>query len=80
MKENLIFGAWVYPQLIKVDNGCEFINKLLDKWAYENNVKLDFSKPKKPKENSFIKSFNGSFTDESLNINSLFSLEDMSAN
>ena len=35
----------VLPQRIKVDNGSEFISKALDKWAYENNVALDFSRP-----------------------------------
>jgi hypothetical protein len=31
-----------------VDNGSEFISKALDKWAYENKVTLDFSRPGKP--------------------------------
>ena len=30
---NLVTGARVYPQRIKVDNGSEFISKVLDKWA-----------------------------------------------
>ena len=36
------------PGRIQVDNGAEFISKALDKWAYENQVVLDFSRlPKK---------------------------------
>lgn len=35
------------PERIQVDNGAEFIFKDLDKWAYENGVTLDFSKPEK---------------------------------
>jgi putative transposase len=46
-----------------VDNGSEFISKVLDKWAYENKVELDFSRPGKPTDNPFIESFNGSFRD-----------------
>jgi len=52
-----------------VDNGSEFISKALDKWAYENEVTLDFSRPGKPTDNPFIESFNGSFRDECLNVN-----------
>jgi len=64
------------PQRIKVDNGSEFISKALDKWASENKVALDFSRPGKPTDNAFIESFNGSFRDECLNVNWFLSLED----
>ncbi len=33
---------------IQVDNGSEFISKALDKWAYDNKVTLDFSRPENP--------------------------------
>lgn len=66
----------VVPRRIKVDNGSEFISKALDKWAYENGVMLDFSRPGKPTDNAFIESFNGSFRDECLNVNWFLSLED----
>ena len=49
------------PKRIQVDNGAEFISKVLDKWCYDNNVTLDFSRPGKPTDNAFIESFNGSF-------------------
>ena len=64
------------PDRIQVDNGCEFISKALDKWAYENKVSLDFSRPGKPTDNPFIESFNGSFRDECLNSHWFLSLED----
>lgn len=64
------------PERIKVDNGSEFISKALDKWAYENKVTLDFSRPGKPTDNAFIESFNGSFRDECLNAHWFMSLED----
>lgn len=64
------------PQRIQVDNGSEFISKALDKWAYENEVVLDFSRPGKPTDNPFIESFNGSFRDECLNAHWFLSLED----
>jgi putative transposase len=66
----------ILPNRIKVDNGSEFISKALDRWAYENSVVLDFSRPGKPTDNAFIESFNGSFRDECLNVNWFLSLED----
>ena len=64
------------PRFIKVDNGPEFISKELDKWAYENGVTLDFSRPGKPTDTAYVESFNGSFRDECLNTNWFLSLED----
>jgi len=64
------------PKVIKVDNGPEFTSKALDKWAYENQVKLDFSRPGKPTDNALIESFNGSVRAECLNENWFLSLAD----
>lgn len=64
------------PDRSQCDNGSEFISKVLDKWAYENGVTLDFSRPGKPMDNAMIESFNGSFRDECLNVNWFLSLED----
>ena len=64
------------PQRIQVDNGSEFISKDFDKWAYENKVTLDYSRPGKPTDNPFIESLNGSFRDECLNTHWFLSLED----
>ena len=64
------------PDRIQVDNGSEFISKALDKWAYENEVVLDFSRLGKPTDNPFIESFNGSFRDECLNSHWFLSVDD----
>ncbi|WP_159189102.1 IS3 family transposase, partial [Klebsiella pneumoniae] len=64
------------PVRIQTDNGSEFISKSLDKWAYQHGVTMDFSRPGKPTDNSFIESFNGSLRDECLNIHWFLSLED----
>ena len=74
--EDIFISQEIVPERIQVDNGSEFISKALDKWAYENNITLDFSRPGKPTDNPFIESFNGSFRDECLNINWFLSLED----
>ena len=64
------------PDRIQCDNGSEFISRILDKWAYENGVTMDFSRPGKPMDNAMIESFNGSFRDECLNVNWFLSMED----
>jgi putative transposase len=54
----------------------EFISKAPDRWAYENGVTLDFSRPGKPTDNAFVESFNGRLRDECLNTHWFLSLED----
>jgi putative transposase len=64
------------PEAIQVDNGPEFISRVVDQWAYANGVTLHFIDPGKPVQNAFIESFNGKFRDECLNQNWHTSLED----
>jgi len=64
------------PEAIRVDNGPEFTSKVLDRWAYEKKVILDFSRPGRPMDNGYIESFNGSFREECLNTNWFLSLMD----
>ncbi len=65
-----------FPKRIKVDNGPEFISKDLDRWAYWNNVELDFSRPGKPSDNALVEAFNSRFRQECLNQHWFMSLED----
>ena len=51
---------------IRVNNSTEFISKALDRWAYENGVTLDFSRPDKPADIAFDESFNGRVSYECL--------------
>jgi putative transposase len=74
--EGITFREGAIPKRIKVDNGPEFISKVLDHWAYANKVSLDFSRRGKPTDNAYIESFNGSFRDECLSVNWFLSLED----
>ncbi|MDF2517445.1 MAG: Integrase, catalytic region [Sphingobacterium sp.] len=48
---------------IQCDNGSEFTSKYVDRWAYEDQVELVFSRSGKPTDNPYIESFNGSFRD-----------------
>lgn len=64
------------PRRLQTDNGSEFISRALDKWAYDNHVTMDFSRPGKPTDNALVESFNGSLRDECLNVHWFLSLED----
>jgi putative transposase len=64
------------PRTIKVDNGSEFISKVMDRWAYEHRVELDFSRPGRPIDNAKIESFNARLREECLNAHWFLSLED----
>ena len=64
------------PQAIQVDNGPEFISRVVDQWAFEHGVELHFIAPGKPTENAFIESFNGKFRDECLNENWFLTLQE----
>ncbi len=65
-----------YPEVIFIDNGTEFTSKAVDQWAYENGVKLDFSRPGTPTDNAFVESFNGRLREECLNLHWFTSLAD----
>jgi putative transposase len=69
-------AAGEVPQVIRVDNGSEFVSKVMDEWAHRNKVKLDFSRPGKPKDNAFIESFNGRLRQECLNQHWFTTLEE----
>jgi putative transposase len=61
---------------IVVDNGPEFISRVMHQWAHRHGVELHFIDPGKPVQNASIESFNGKFRDECLNENWFVSLQD----
>jgi putative transposase len=65
------------PGSITVDNGTEFVSKAMDVWAYQHGVQLDFIRPGRPVENSYIESFNGRLRDECLNVEVFFTIADV---
>ncbi|KAB0573874.1 IS3 family transposase [Ideonella dechloratans] len=67
------------PKTIKTDNGSEFISKAMDRWGYERQVELDFSRPGKPTDNARVESFNGRLRQECLNTHWFLSLDDAKA-
>lgn len=64
------------PEGIVVDNGPEFISRVLDEWAYDRGIELHFIEPGKPNQNAFVESFNGKMRDECLNQHAFDDLND----
>jgi transposase InsO family protein len=52
------------PKLLYGDNGREFSSQAMDLWAYQNEVRMAFSRPGKPTDNALVESFNGTFRTE----------------
>jgi integrase-like protein len=46
----------------------------MDLWAYQNGVRMAFSRPGKPTDNAFVESFNGTFRAECLDAHWFMSL------
>lgn len=57
-----------YPTQMRMDNGPEFISTKLADWAEEHHIKLEFIKPGKPTQNSYVERFNRTYRDEILNM------------
>ena len=54
------------PKMLFCDNGSEFTSQIMDLWAYQNGVRIDFSRPGKPTDNAYIETFNGTLRAECL--------------
>ncbi len=53
-------------KLLYCDNGAEFTSQIMDLWAYQNGVRIDYSRPGKPTDNAHVESFNGTLRAECL--------------
>lgn len=54
------------PKRITMDNGPEFTGHVLDSWAYQHHVTLDFIDPGKLMQNGYLESFNDKLHEECL--------------
>jgi hypothetical protein len=64
------------PSVIQADNGPELRGRVLDQWAYDHGVRLQFIEPGKPIQNAHIESFNARLREECLNEHVFVSLDD----
>lgn len=56
------------PNILRSDNGPEFVSKALLKWAIGQNLDIALIDPGKPWQNGTAESFNGKFRDECLSM------------
>ena len=62
------------PELIRCDNGPEFVSQALRDWCRFNNTHTGYIEPGAPWQNPFIESFNGHLRRELLDLESFNSL------
>lgn len=55
-----------FPEMLRSDNGSEFIGQSVNIWLAENGIKPLFTEPGKPWQNGKGESFNGKLRDECL--------------
>jgi len=65
-----------YPERIRVDNGPEFISQDFNSWARKRGIEIQYIRPGKPTDNSFIESFNGKLRNECLNEHWFMSIQE----
>ena len=56
------------PDVIRVDNGPEFLSEAFTDWCRANGVLIQYIQPGKPNQNAYIKRFNRTYRNEVLNL------------
>ena len=65
------------PQVLRTDNGPEFLGEAFVQWAKLNGMALRYIQPGKPNQNAFIERFNRTFREEVLDQHLFARLDDV---
>ena len=68
-----------YPEVIRVDNGPEFIAKIFLQWAKKHQIEVRHIQPGKPAQNAFIERFNRTYREGVLDAYWFGSIEEVQA-
>ena len=65
------------PQVLRTDNGPEFLGEAFVNWAKEAGMAIQYIQPGKPNQNAYIERFNRTYRDEVLDQHLFASLDDV---
>lgn len=65
------------PDVLRVDNGPEFLSHDFVNWCKENGILVHYIQPGKPNQNAYIERFNRTYRNEVLNLYLFRSLEEV---
>jgi putative transposase len=65
------------PQVLRVDNGPEFLGEVFVRWARDHGMAIQYIQPGKPNQNAYIERFNRTYREEVLDQHLFVRLEDV---
>ena len=66
-----------FPDMIRVDNGPEFVSQQFQEWAVKHNILIQFIQPGKPSQNGLIERFNRTYREDVLDAYIFHDLEEV---
>jgi transposase InsO family protein len=67
----------VLPDLLRTDNGPEFLGEAFAEWARQNGMAIRYIQPGKPNQNAYIERFNRTLREELLDQYRFKNLDDL---
>lgn len=65
------------PQVLRTDNGPEFLGETFVQWARQHGMAIQYIQPGKPNQNAFIERFNRTYREDVLDQHLFLRLEDV---
>lgn len=65
------------PQVLRTDNGPEFLGETFTSWAKQTGMAIQYIQPGKPNQNAYVERFNRTYRDELLDQYLFASLDDV---